>query len=200
MLEGREHVAVWQPHKRMRMHVPGHIGKGRFNRRIRRVAQIEDKTYPVAIGSRGSIRLNLPLRRPNCPQITATMLPPESPGALLQFPSSLAIVGPVPPFRASRLPFSSPRSSLQTPDDSLRLFHNRELKGPVHHPGLALSQCPLSDFLNAGAFSITVVSSAVAPEDSVIRHSAGPRPLVPGFALRGRFLGAARFTIRGLSF
>src|SRR5215469_8119700 len=50
------------------------------------------------------------------------------------------------------------------------------------------------------AFSIAVVSSAAGPEGSVIRHSAGPRPLVPGFALRGRFLGGARFTIENSHF
>jgi hypothetical protein len=50
------------------------------------------------------------------------------------------------------------------------------------------------------AFSIASVTSAAAAEDSINRHSAGPRPFVPGLALRGRFRANARFTIAGTPF
>ena len=47
------------------------------------------------------------------------------------------------------------------------------------------------------AFSTVPATSAAAPEGSLNRHSAGASPFGPGFALRGRFFGGARFTIQG---
>ncbi len=44
VLECSEHVPVGQPHKRMRMHVPGHIGERHFDSRMQRVVHIKDES------------------------------------------------------------------------------------------------------------------------------------------------------------
>jgi hypothetical protein len=65
---------------------------------------------------------------------------------------------------------------------------------------LRLNQIAIRGGHNAPlAARIVFATSAAAPEGSVNSHSAGAIPFVPGFAFRGRFFGAARFTIVGFS-